>query len=82
MQKRLRARAIWCNLGSMNAALSPIESEFATAEEAAAYDRWFRTQVLEAIDDPQPSIPHDHVMARMRAIIAAKREKNRSNNQS
>lgn len=66
-------RAVWCNLEAMNAVLSPIESEFATAEEAAAYDRWFRAQVQEAIDDPRPSIPHDQVMAEMREIIAKKR---------
>jgi len=57
----------------MNAVLSPIESEFATTEEAAAYDQWFRAQVQEAIDDPRPSIPHDQVMAEMREIIAKKR---------
>lgn len=28
----------------MNAILSPIESEHATTEEAAAYDRWFRAE--------------------------------------
>ena len=66
----------------MNAALSPIESEFATAEEATAYDRWFRIQVQEAIDDPRPSIPHDQVMAEMRAIIAKKRKNARSNSSS
>lgn len=65
----------------MNAVLSPIESEFATAEEAAAYDRWFRDQVQEAIDDPRPSIPHDQVMAEMRAIIAL-RKNARSNSSS
>ena len=27
------------------------------AHEAAAYDKWFRAQVQEAIDDPRPSIP-------------------------
>ena len=57
----------------MNAVLSPIESEFATTQEAESYDRWFRTQVQEAIDDPRPSIPHDQVMAEMREIIAKKR---------
>ena len=66
----------------MNAVLSPIESEFATAEEAAAYDRWFRAQVQESIDDPRPSIPHDQVMAQMRAIIASKRKNARSNSSS
>lgn len=33
------------------------------AYEAAAYDKWFRAQVQEALDDPRPSIPHDEVMA-------------------
>lgn len=66
----------------MNAVLSPIESEFATAEEAAAYDRWFRAQVQESIDDPRPSIPHDQVMAQMRAIIASKRKNARSGSSS
>lgn len=66
----------------MNAVLSPIESEFATAEEAVAYDRWFRAKVQDAIANTHPSIPHDQVMAEMRAIIAAKREKARSNSKS
>ncbi|MDR7050170.1 hypothetical protein J2X54_002651 [Duganella sp. 3397] len=57
----------------MNAILSPIESEFATAEEAAAYDLWFRAKVQESLDDPRPSIPHDEVMAQMRAILASKK---------
>lgn len=57
----------------MNAVLSPIVSEFETEEQAASYDRWFRAQVQEAIDDPRPSIPHDQVMAEMREIIARKR---------
>lgn len=33
------------------------------------YDTWFREQVQAAIDDPRPSIPHDVVMERTRAII-------------
>lgn len=51
-------------------ALSPIESEFASTEEAEAYDVWFRAKVQEALDDPGPDIPHDEVMAQMKAIIA------------
>lgn len=51
--------------------LSPIESEFATAEEADAYDRWFRAKVQESLDDPRPNIPHDQVMAEMEAKIRA-----------
>ena len=33
------------------------------AHEAAAYDKWFRGQVQEALDDPRPSIPHEQVQA-------------------
>ncbi len=54
--------------------LSPIESEFASTEEAEAYDVWFRARVREALDDPRPGIPHDQVMAEMQAIIDGKAE--------
>lgn len=55
------------------AKLSPIESEFATTEEAEAYDVWFRAKVQEALDDPSPDIPHEEVMAEMRALIESKK---------
>jgi hypothetical protein len=51
--------------------LSPIESEFATVQEAEAYDRWFRAKIQRALDDPRPKIPHDQVMAEIEKIIAA-----------
>jgi predicted transcriptional regulator len=35
----------------------------------AGHDKWFRQQVQASIDDPRPSIPHDIVMRRTRAII-------------
>lgn len=57
----------------MPTTLSPIESEFTTAEEAEAYDRWLRAKVQESLDDPRPNIPHDQVMARMRALLAQKK---------
>jgi len=53
-------------------ALSPIESEFASTEEAEAYDVWFRARVREAMDDPRPGVPHEQVMAEMQAIIDGK----------
>lgn len=53
----------------MTTPLSPIVSEFETEEQAAAYDAWFREQVVESLDDPRPTIPHDAVMAEMEAII-------------
>ena len=33
------------------------------AHEAATYDKWFRAQVQEALDDPRPSIPNEVVKA-------------------
>jgi hypothetical protein len=61
----------------MSTPLSPLETEFLAAEDAAAYDLWFREQVKAALDDPHPSIPHDQVMADMRALIASKRRQNK-----
>ncbi len=53
--------------------LSPIESEFASTEEAEEYDRWFRAKVQAALDDPRPGIPHDQVVAEMQMLIEARR---------
>lgn len=52
-------------------ALSPIESEFASTEEAEAYDAWFRAKVQEALDDTRPDVPHDEAVARVKAKIAS-----------
>lgn len=50
---------------------SPIESEFPSAQEAEEYDRWFRAEVEAALKETGPRVPHDQVMAEMRAKIAA-----------
>jgi hypothetical protein len=50
-------------------ALDPIESEFASTEEAEAYDVWFRAKVERSLANPGPGIPHDEVMARVKAVI-------------
>jgi hypothetical protein len=55
----------------MPTALSPIESEFPSVEEAEAYDHWFRSKVHASLADTRPTIPHDQVMADMEAIIRA-----------
>lgn len=57
----------------MSTFLSPIESEFATVEEAEAYDRWFRAKVQISLDDHRRSTPHDQVMGKLRELIEAKR---------
>ena len=59
---------------SMSIPRSPIVSEFETEEQAASYDLWFRAKVQASIDDPRPNIPHDQVMAEMRALIESKRK--------
>lgn len=57
------------NVYFRNDRFDPIESEFATNEDAAAYDAWFRAKVERAMASTAPKIPHDQVMAEMRAII-------------
>ena len=32
--------------------------------DVAAHDKWFRSQVQVALDDPRPGIPHEEVSAR------------------
>ncbi len=44
------------------------------AHEAAAYDKWFKAQVQEALDDTSPTIPHDVVMNKMQALIDMKKK--------
>jgi hypothetical protein len=53
--------------------LSPIESEFATTEDAEAHDSWFRAKVEAALRTERPKIPHDQAMATARAVIEKKR---------
>ena len=47
----------------------PIESQFVTSEDAAAYEAWFCAKVERAMASTEPGIPHDIVMAEMQAII-------------
>jgi hypothetical protein len=58
--------------------LDPIISEFDTQEEADSYDTWFRARVQAALDDTRPTIPHDEVMAQLRATIDAAAERKRA----
>ena len=58
------------------AKLDPIVSEFATEEEAAAYDLWFRAQVEEGMRSKGPWIPHEEVMREAHRIIANAKARN------
>ncbi|EOC0701168.1 antitoxin [Salmonella enterica subsp. enterica serovar Kokomlemle] len=53
----------------MGTALSPIVSEFETAEQEASYNEWLQAKVAASLDDPRPAIPHDEVMAEIDALI-------------
>ncbi|MCP8892645.1 type II toxin-antitoxin system RelB family antitoxin [Sphingomonas faeni] len=46
-----------------------IESEFATTEDADAYDAWFRAKVEKAMTSTAPGIPHDQVMTMVQEVI-------------
>ena len=54
-------------------ALSPIVSEFASEEEAAAYEQWLRAKVEASLADGRPSAAQDEVMAEAQKIIDARK---------
>lgn len=56
---------------------SPIESEFTSSEEEAAYDAWLRATVEAAIKSDEPLVPHDEAMRQMSEIIATHEQKKR-----
>ena len=49
--------------------LDPIISEFATQEEADAYDAWYRKKVQDALDDPAPDIAHEQVLQDVEELL-------------
>lgn len=48
------------------------------AHEAAAYNKWLKAEIQEAIDDTSPTIPHDKVLKEVRAVIASTRAAKRA----
>ena len=42
------------------------------------HDAWFRAKVREALDDPDPAVPHERVMNETQALIDGKRRRARS----
>ena len=46
-----------------------VGSGIISSEDATAHDAWFRAKVERAMASKGPGIPHDQVMAEMRAII-------------
>jgi len=54
----------------MTTALSPIVSEFASEEQAARHEAWFRAKVRASLDDARPPVAHDELMAEVETVIA------------
>jgi hypothetical protein len=49
----------------MRTILSPLVSEFETAEQEASYTAWLQAKVAASLADSRPAIPHDEVERRM-----------------
>jgi len=73
---RFDVDAVNWDADSLNARTRPDTSAaMKKAHEAAAYDKWLRDEVQEAIDDTSPTIPHDEVVRNVRAAIKGVRTK-------
>jgi hypothetical protein len=59
----------------VNAVLSPLVSEFETAEQEASYTAWLQAKVAASLADPRPAIPHDEVERRMAERLAQLRKR-------
>ncbi|WP_248740670.1 stability determinant [Pseudomonas kribbensis] len=57
---------------------SPFYADFDSEEEAESYDRWFRAKVQEALDDPNPGIPHEEAMMRLDQLLEERRKNRRA----
>jgi len=58
--------------------LDPLISEFETEEQEARYDAWLTAKLTRSMADPRPRIPHDEVMAEMKALIERKARQQRA----
>ena len=58
----------------MNAALSPIVSEFETEEQETSYNLWFKAKVEEALHSEKLRLPHDAAMAKVQAMLEERRK--------
>jgi hypothetical protein len=54
----------------MNTDYSPLVSEFETQAQAASYTARLNAKMQASLNDPRPSIPHDQVMAKARALLS------------
>jgi hypothetical protein len=54
--------------------IDPALTEHDSMEEALAYDKWFREEVQLSLDEEGDDIPHDQVVANLRARAEARRK--------
>jgi len=52
----------------------PLPARRHAAFDAQAHDDWIRAKVAKSLADSRPSIPHEQVMAKVQALIDAKRK--------
>jgi len=57
------------NCQIMSTSPLPLPPDFASVEEAEAYDRWFRAKVQKSLEDQRPLTAHDEVMKKLRQVI-------------
>lgn len=71
---RFDVDAVNYDAGTLTTRTRPDRSEaMKSAHEAAAYNKWLKAEVQEAIDDTSPTIPHADVMKDVRSVIAKAR---------
>lgn len=70
----LAGRPHYANPCLMNAAFSPIVSEFETEEQESSYNHWFRAKVEEALLSKKLRLPHDAAIAKVQAMLDERRK--------
>lgn len=53
----------------MKTEYSPIVSEFESEAQEVSYTAWLNAKVQASLSDTRPSVPHDQVMAKARALL-------------
>jgi hypothetical protein len=48
---------------------SPLVSEFESEAQETSYTAWLNAKVQASLNDPRPSVSHDQVMAKARALL-------------
>lgn len=54
----------------MTTPTDPLVRDWASKEEADAWDLWFREKVTASLMDPRPMVTHEQAMERTRQTIA------------